>query len=67
MENAGASLKKYHSTKFCVSVLIPTENICFSRCKRGSKTSEMYEANYSDERSFKLCFSIISVIAVFVL
>ena len=45
MQNTRASLKKYHFTKFCVAVLIPTENICFSRCKRWSKTSEMHEAN----------------------
>ena len=72
MENTGASFRKYHFTKFCVAALIPTENICFSRCKRWSKTSEMHEANYSDKRSFKLCFlhnctALISVIAVFVL
>ena len=52
--------EKISRTKFCVSVLIPTENICFSRCERWSKTSEMHEANYSDERSFKLCFCIIA-------
>ena len=56
MQNTGASLKKYHVTKFCVAALIRTENMCFSRCKRWSKTSEMHEANYSDKRSFKLCF-----------
>ena len=63
---------KYHFTRFCVAILIPTENICLSRCKRWLKTSEMHEANYSDKRSFKLCFlhnftALISVIAVFVL
>ena len=45
MQNTGASLKKYHFTKFCVAVLIPTENIWFSCCKRWSKTSEMSEAS----------------------
>ena len=59
-------------SNFCVAVLIPTENICFSRCKRRSKTSEMHEANYWDKRSFKLCFlhnctALISVIPVCVL
>ena len=72
MQNTGASSKKYHFTKFHVAVLIPTENVCLSRCKRWLKTSKMYEANYSDKRSFKLWFldnftALISVIAAFVL
>ena len=72
MQNIGASLKTYHFTKFCVAVLIPTENMCFSRCKRWLKTSEMHEANYLDKRSFKLCFlhnctALISVTAVLAL
>ena len=72
MQNTGASFKKYHFSKFCVAVLIPTENICFSRCKRWSKPSKMHEANYWDKKSFKLCFlhycpALIPVIAVFVL
>ena len=68
MQNTRASLKKYHFTKFCVAVLIPTENICFS----DKKASEMHEVNYSDKRTFRLyflhnCTALISVIAVFVL
>ena len=63
---------KYNFTKFSVAVFIPTKNICFSCCKRWSKTSKMHEANYWDKRSFKLCFlhnctAFISVSAVFVL
>ena len=54
MQNTGAGLKKYHFTKFYVAVLIPTRNVCFSRCERWLKTSKMYEANYSDKMSFKL-------------
>ena len=53
-------MRKYHFTKFCVAVLIPTENICFSRCKRWSKTLEMHEANYSDKRSSNYVFCIIA-------
>ena len=49
----------YHFTKFCVTVLIPTDNICFPRCKGWLKTSEMYEANYSDKRSFNYDFCMI--------
>ena len=65
------NLKKYHFTKFSVAVLIPTENICFPHCKRWLKTSEIYEANYLDKRSFKLWFlhnftALISVMAIFV-
>ena len=56
MQNTGASFRKYHFTNFCVAVLIPTENICFSCCKRWSKTSEMQEDNYSD----KFCLACIS-------
>ena len=69
MRNTRASLKKYHLAKFFVADLNPTENICFSRCKKWSKTSKMYETNYSDKRSFKLWFlhnftALISVIAI---
>ena len=39
----GTSLKECHFTESCLTVLIPTENICFQRCERWSKTSEMYE------------------------
>ena len=72
MQNTGAGLKKYHFTKFYVAVLIPTGNVCFSRCERWLKTSKMYEANYSDKMSFKLWLlhnftALISVIVVFVL
>ena len=52
MQNTRASLKKYNLAKFFVADLNPTENVCFSRCKKWSKTSKMYETNYSDERSF---------------
>ena len=42
MQNTETGFKKYHFAKFCVAVLIPAENICFSRCKKWLKTSEMY-------------------------
>ena len=57
MQNTGVSLKQYHFTKFCVAILISTENMCFLHCKRWSKTSEMHEANYSDKglSNYVLC------------
>ena len=71
-------MKKYHFINFFVAVLIPTENICFSRCKKWSKALAMYEGGGGggggggDKRSFKLCFlhnftALISLIAVYVL
>ena len=56
MKNTETSLNKYHFTRFCVAVPIPSENICFPPCQRWSKISEIYGVNYSDRRYFKLWF-----------
>ena len=38
MKNTGTRLNKYHFTRFCVAVPIPTENTCFPPYQRFQKS-----------------------------
>ena len=71
MRNTRTSLKQYHFTKFCVAILIPTEDICVIKLKmtfssQNRKLSAMHPKHACNRSIQREILSLVSLVIMHV-